>query len=170
MDELFKNKTKCTQKEYDEFMKVQEQEGAVSNLLYTFFNFAFFTMCFVLAIINKEYIPSVLLFLGLVIYGWYKFIRPKKQIEKNTRKLEHEYINTYTFHKRYFTTENPDGKAETLYFKIFKVIETNTHFYIYISKEYAFIVDKDGFINSNSEEFKKFIQNKVKMKYKVKTA
>ena len=53
------------------------------------------------------------------------------------------------------------------YFKIYKVLETETHFYIYIARDYAFIVDKNGFIDSNSDEFKKFIQKKVKLKYKV---
>ena len=169
MEELFKNKTKCTQKEYNRFMQTQVKEYAVSEILYTLFNIVFFTFCLILAIMNKEYKLAVIIFVGLLIYGWYKFIRPAKKVKKeqNSKKLIQEYVNNYIFYKHYFTTENPDGKAQTFYFKIYKVIETKTHFYIYISKEYAFIVAKDGFIDSDSEEFKTFIKKKVKLKYKV---
>ena len=170
MEELFKNKTKCTQKEYDEFLKVQEKENALYELLYIIFNITFFSMCLVLAVINKEYLLSLALFIGLLIYGWYKFIRPRTKIEKEkkSKKLIQEYINTYTFYKHYFKTENPDGTAQTYYLKITKVVETRRAFYIYIAREYAFIISKDGFIDSNCEEFKKFIKNKVKARYKTR--
>ena len=90
--------------------------------------------------------------------------------EKNSKMLMQEFTNTYVFYKHYFITENPDGQAQTYYFKINKVIETKEYFYIYLSKEYAFIVDKEGFEKCSWQEFKKFIQNKVKLKYKIKTA
>ena len=169
-EELFKNETKCTQKEYEKFLKIQEKEHQVSELLYTLFNFGFFSMCLVIAFINKEYKLSIIILIGLLIYGWYKFIRPMQKIkkEKNSPKLKNEYINTYKFYKHYFTTENNDGKAQTYYVKIYKVIETETHFYIYISKEYAFIVSKEGFIEANYEDFRKFIKQKVKINYKEK--
>lgn len=170
MEVLFKNETKCTQKEYTKFLKIQEKEYAVSELLYIIFNISFFTFCMVLALMNKEYKLAIIIFIGLLIYGWYKFIRPFQIIkkEKNSPKLKKEYINKYKFYKHFFTTENKDGKAQTYYIKINKVIETETHFYLYISKEYAFIVAKDGFIDCNFEDFKKFIKNKIKFNYKVK--
>lgn len=168
MKELFLNKTKCTQKEYDRFMQTQVKEHAVSELLYTLFNIAFFTFCTIFAFMNKEYKLGIIIIIGLLIYGWYKFIRPIKMVrkEKKSNKLIKEYVNTYKFYKNFFTTENPDGKAQTFYFKIYKVIETKTHFYIYIARDYAFIVAKNGFIDSDGEDFKEFIKKKVKFKYK----
>ena len=49
---------------------------------------------------------------------------------------------------------------------MYKVVETNTHFYIYISRDYAFIISKKGFIDSKSEEFSKFIRKKAWGKYR----
>ncbi len=168
MEELFKNKTKCTEKEYNRFLKSYEKEYALSELLWMIVYIAFWGFCLVLAFLNKEYLLSGILFIGILIYIWYKFIRPRRNVEKQKKsnKMINEYINTYKFYKHYFTSQNKEGKAQTMYFKIYKVIETKTHFYIYISKEYAFIVAKNGFEIGSSEEFKKFIKKKVFGKYK----
>ncbi len=167
MNELFKNKTKCTQKEYEAFLKSYEKEYAFSEWTYTILYIGFFILCIVLGILNKEILLTIALIIGLIIYIWYKFIRPVTKIKNQNKKLEKEYTNTYNFYKRYFSVENVDGSAQILYFKVYKVIENKTHFYIYISREYAFIVDKNGFEKGDCNEFKKFIRKKVFGKYKV---
>lgn len=168
MKELFKNKTKYSQKEYDMFLRSYQKEYAVSELMYTIFYIVFFVFCLVLAIISKEVILSIALSIGLIIYFWYKFIRPVKKVkkEKNSNKIQKEYITTFKFYKNYFYVQNIEGDAKVFYFKIYRVIETNTHFYIYIARDYAFLISKKGFIDSKTEDFRKFIKKKVFMKYK----
>lgn len=168
MKELFINKTKCTEKEYNRFLKSYEKEYAVSELVRSLLYIAFWILCLVLAILNKEYILTLILILGLSLYIWYKFIRPMKKVEKqkNSKKIINEYINTYKFYKHYFTAENEEGHSQIMYIKIYKVIETETHFYIYISREYAFIVAKSGFKDNTNNEFKDFIKKKAFGKYK----
>ena len=170
MDELFKNKTRYSEKEYNLFLKSYEKEYGFSDTLYIIFNIGFFSLCLVLAILNKEIFLSVVILIGLLIYIWYKFIRPTKKIKEETQsnKIKNEYTNTFYFYKYYFRVENPEGKAQISYYKIYKVIETKTHFYIYIARNYAFIISKQGFINSKSEDFSQFIKKKTRLKYKTR--
>lgn len=168
MKELFQNKTKYTEKEYKLFLKSYNEEYAMSGFLYMIFYVAFFIFFFILGIVTKEYILSLVMFIFLVIYIYYKFIWTKKKIkkEKATPKIKKAYTTTFKFYKRFFRVENKDGKAQVWYFKMYKVIETDTHFYIYISRDYAFIISKRGFINSTSQEFGDFIKKKAWGKYR----
>ena len=168
MDEIYLNKTKTTQKEYDEFLKICQKEYGMSENLYTVFYLVFFGFCMVMAFKTGEKLLGIALLMGLAIYMAYKFVRPIKIInkQKNNNKITKNYTNTYKFYKNYFTVENPDGNAQTLYLKIYRVVETNTHFYIYISREVAFIVAKKGFEKGTSEEFSAFIKKKIWNKYR----
>ncbi len=168
MEELYINKTKNTQKEYDLFLKSYQEEYAVSENLYTLFYLVFFTFCLIFAFCNGETLLGVLITIGLVIYIWYKFIHPIKRVnkEKKSDKITKKYTNTFKFYKNYFKVENPEGEAQIFYFKLYRVVETKTHFYIYISREYAFIVSKNGFEKGDSREFSKFIKKKSFNKYR----
>lgn len=166
--ELFKNKTKCTKKEYDTFVAVHSKENSPMEFSKMAFYVFLGIIIFVLSILNKEYKLTIVLFIWLILYITVSFTLSKKRMENQEKsdRLLKEYVNTYKFYKYYFKTETPDGTAETLYFKIYKVIETETNFYIYISQDYAFIVSKDGFIDCESSEFAKFLRKKIKLKYK----
>ena len=163
MEELFKNKTKCTQKEYDKFLKLQIEEFGTSELIKQLLWIAFFIFCLVLSIIYKEYILLCISLLGVLTYTWFEIIRPIKNKDE-----QKEYTNIYKFYKYFFTIECTTGVSKIFYFKIYRVIETNTHFYIYISRENAALVSKEGFINSTPEEFKKFIHKRTMLRYKTK--
>ena len=157
MEKLFENKTKYTQKEY-----------AKSDYSFMMFNFIFFGICLIIAVIEKEFILALGLIIYLLVYFWFKVIRPIKAVEKDKKshKMSGNFVNNYEFYKNYFKVENVDGKAQILYFKLYRVVETRTDFYIYISREYAFIVSKFGFTKGTSEEFSKFIKKKMFTKYK----
>ncbi len=168
MEELFQNKTKYTEKEYKLFLESYKEEYALSDILYIIFYIAFFIFFFIVGIVSKEYLVSVAMFICLIIYIWFKFFRTKKKIEKEKEspKIKEAYITTFKFYKRFFRVQNKDGKAQVWYLKMYKVVETDTHFYIYISRDYAFIISKKGFINSTSREFGEFIKKKAWGKYK----
>lgn len=170
MEVLFKNKTKCTEKEYELFLEEYKKEFSMSENLYTLFNIFFFGLCVWLAFSGGEIWLGIVIILGLLIYIWYKFIRPIKRVEKDKKsnKIKDNFVNTFTFYKNSFKVKNPDGEAEIFYYKLYRVLETNTHFYIFISREYAFIVAKNGFEDNKSDEFSKFIKKKSLGKYKNK--
>lgn len=169
-DILFKNETKYTQKEYEIFLDVYQKEFEVSECVYSIVYFIFLTICLILSLFNKLYLLSVFLILTIIIYIWYKFIRPNQFIEKERKsdKFRYEYINEYTFYKRYFCIENKQGKATILYFKLYRVVETKTNFYLFIDRNYALIILKNSFLKGNAEDFSKFIKRKTGLKYKNK--
>ena len=117
---------------------------------------------------NKEIKLGIVLVIAFCLYLFYKFVFIPKKIKKQeqSNQLVKEYIITYTFFKNHFISKNEEKEASTSYFNIYKVIETKTNYYIYMSREYAFIISKDGFIKGKEEEFKEFIKKKVKLKYK----
>lgn len=168
MEELFINKTKITEKEYDIFLKSYQEEYTSSETLYLLFNTIFFGICMILAFREGETILGIIILLGLLVYLWFKIIRPTQRVQKDkkSKKVSGKFINTYKFYKNFLRVENPDGNAQIYYIKLYRVVETETHFYIYLSREYAFIVSKEGFTKGNSEEFAKFLKKKTFNKYK----
>lgn len=168
MEILFENKTKYSKKEYDIFIESYKKEYAVSDYAYIIFYIVFFGFCMILAFKEKEFLLGIALLIGLGIYLWYKVIRSNRLVEKTkkSKKVGGQFVNSYEFYKNYFKVENIDGKAQVLYFKLYRVVETRDHFYIYISRQYAFIVSKSGFTKGSTEDFSKFIKKKVFTKYK----
>lgn len=168
MEELFKNETKYTQKEYDIFLKEHQKEYATSETAYMLFNIIFFGICMIFAFRNNEIILGIILLLGLLIYMWYKFIKPKKELDQTLKseKLSGDFVNHYYFYKNNLKVENKEGDAKIYYYKLYRVIETHDNYYIYISRDYAFIMSKGGFTKGDSVEFSKFIKKKMLTKYR----
>ncbi len=168
MDELYKNKTKYTQKEYEIFLKSYKKEYAFTDSLSIIFNFVFWGGCMVLAFAQKEWLPAIGILIGLIVYIWYKFIRPatKQQEILNGPRMSGKFVNSYTFYQNYFDVENPEGNAKIYYMKIYKMVEAKEYYYIYLTKELAYIVSKIGFTKGNSDEFSVFMKKKLFRRYK----
>ena len=168
MEKLFENKTKYSQKEYDIFLESYKKEYATSDYAYIIFNIVFFGFCMILAFIERELFLAIALLVGIIIYLWFRIIRQNIIVEKTkkSKKVSGNFVNNYDFYKNYFNVKNIDGKAQILYFKLYRVVETKDCFYIYISRQYAYIVSKNGFTKGTPEEFSKFIKKKVYTKYK----
>lgn len=168
MEELFENKTKYSQKEYDLFLNSYKEEFKTSETIYMLLYVIFFAICSIFALRENEIVLGIVLIVGLIFYLWYKIIRPQTNVnkDKKSQKVSGKFVNTYKFYNNYFKIQNPDGKAQIYYLKLYRVVENKTHFYIYISREYAFIVSKIGFTKGSAEEFSKFIRKKVFTRYK----
>lgn len=168
MEKLFENRTKFSQKEYDIFLESYKNEFEKSDYGYIVYYIVFFGFCMILAFMQGEIILGITLLVGLGIYLWFKIIRSNKLVEKTkkSQKVSGNFVNKYEFYKNYFKVENSEGKTQILYFKLYRVVETKSYFYIYISRQYAYIVSKLGFTEGNSENFSEFIKKKVHMRYK----
>ena len=168
MEKIFENKTKYSQKEYDIFLESYKKEYAKSDYAYIIFYILFFGFCMIWAFKIGEILLGIALLAGLGIYLWFKIIRPSILVDKTKKgpKLNGSFSNKYEFYKNFFKVENPEGKAQIYYFKLYRVVETKSYFYIYISRQYAFIVSKLGFTKGSSENFSKFIKKKIFTKYK----
>ena len=168
MEPLFENKTECSQKDYDIFLEEYKKEFTTSDYAYILFYVVFFGICVFLAFSKKEFILGFVLLTGIIIYLWYKIIRPTNMVEKTkeNQKLNGNIINNYIFYKNYFKVESTEGKTQFLYFKIYRVVETKEFFYIYITRQLAYIISKNGFTKGDKREFTNFLKKKVFTKYK----
>ena len=166
--ELFQNKTRYSEKEYTIFLKSYQKEYSAVDSISTLFYIIVLGFCLIFAIHEKAVLLSIFVAVIFVGFIYFKFIWPNKRIEKEKVKpqIQEEFINTFKFYNRYFTISNPEGKSNIFYFKIYKVIETKTHYYIYISRDNAFMLSKHGFIDCNSEDFRAFIRKHAIFKYK----
>ena len=166
--ELFQNKTRYSEKEYTIFLKSYQKEYSTINSISTLFYIVILVFCLIFAIHEKAVLLSITIAVILVCFTYFKFIWPNKRIKKEKIKpqIQKEFINTFKFYNRYFTISNPEGKSSIFYFKIYKVIETKTHYYIYITKDSALMLSKHGFIDCRSEDFRVFIKKHAVFKYK----
>ena len=153
---------------YNVFAKSYIAENSLSEKAYFLFTVVFFGLCMILAFIEKEFILAVIVLIWLIFYLWYKLIRPLKREKKQTANIKTRggFFNTYKFYNNYFDVDNPEGTAKIYYMKIYKMIEDAQYYYIYITKEHAFIISKNGFLKGNSIEFSDFMKKKLIFKYK----
>lgn len=168
MESLFENKTKYTEKLYKIFLKAYQEEYGKSDKLFFIYNLVFFGICMIIAFKSNETKLGIGILIGLLIYLGFKIIRPMRQKQKTEQgpKLKGQFVNTYKFYKNYFKVENPEGDAQIVYFNLYRVVETNDNYYLYISREAAFIVSKIGFIKGTDLEFSSFIKKKAFTKYR----
>ena len=153
---LFENETKCTEKEYNIFIKVHDKEYAISELIYTIGYTIFLVFCGILLVLNKDLIAGIFVLCLGIAFFMYRNIHPKKLEKEQRKKIKQPIKNNY----------NAEGNSTTFYFKIYKIIETNDSYYIYVNREFAFMISKKGFVKGDVKSFTKFLKKKRRFKYR----
>lgn len=168
MEELFKNETIYNKKDYKIFINQHMKKFGFKEDLYTILFTVFFIVLLLYLIINKVFITTVLMLFVFIIFLRYRFIQPIQNVKKDmeSKKIKQEYKNIYTFYNHYFKIKNKEIDVKMFYFKIYRVLESDKHFYIYISPRQVFLISKSGFTKGNSTDFSKFIKKKKILKYK----
>lgn len=168
MEILFKNTTTLNTDEYVELINFHGKKNNLKYYLYTATMGLILIIGIAYQIYFKNYVSLTLLALIFIGFLAYRLIEPYKKTEKemNGEKIQGNLVNTYIFYDKNFVVKNKYGKDTLKYRKLFKVYENDNVFYIYISKEDVFIVEKDKFDIGNPEDFKKFISKKVGHKFK----
>ena len=69
--------------------------------------------------------------------------------------------NTYSFYDKYMEIKNTDDIIKFNYYKLYKFFETENYFYLYINKNYSFVLTKTGFSIGDSNDFCKFMKKKL---------
>ena len=161
---LFKNVTKYTTKNYDQFIEFHNKKYNFSNNFYTIIMTILLIYCIILNIKQKS-IPLILLFVALLIgFLLWKIYFPMKRYQKTQKNLANfkETGFIFSFYDLYFLVD----KKPIYYFKLYRVFETKDYFYLYINPDYAMLVSKKGFEIGTAEEFNKFIKKKCLFKYR----
>jgi len=168
-NKLFINKTINSQDAYMKFLKFHSKTFNFSYILYTVFWSFLLTLCIFLAFRENSRIQGVLLTIALIAFIAYRFFKPKMIIdnELKSEKVSEKSVNTYTFYKKNFQIKNKNGSFNYKYFMVNRVFETSEYFYLYVSKENAFLVSKNTFSLGTPKDFSSFMKRKFKFKYKL---
>ena len=168
MEPLFKNKTTLSSKNYIELVKFHQKENNWKYFLYTAFYSILFVIFIAIQIASKYYFPAILVFICFFGFLVYRFIEPyyKTKKEFQSEKVQKNLVNFYLFYEKYFKVKNKMGSFKLRYYKLYKAYENENYFYLYLDKDYAFILEKSGFITGNIDEFQKFIKSKLGFKFK----
>lgn len=170
MEKLFENKTTYTQETYVEFLKFHNKTYNLSYMLYTVFWIALLLLSIYLSFAGNMRTQGVLLTIVLIGFVFYRIYRPKMIVDKEMKseKVSDNNTNTFNFYDKNFVVENNNGSFTYKYILLRKVFETKTFFYLYVTKEDAFLVAKDSFTVGTSEGFSDFIKKKCSLKYRKK--
>lgn len=168
-NKLFVNKTTNTKEAYIEFLKFHGKTFNLAYIAYTVLWTFLFILCIILAFSSGARLQGVGMTIILIIFLSYRFLRPKMIVknELESDKVSPTSTNTYSFYENNFMIKNKNGVFTYKYFTIRKVYETSNYFYLYVSKENAFLLSKQTFSLGNAKTFAQFMKKKCVLKYKV---
>ena len=159
---LFKNKTKYTKEAYENFLIFHQKKYGTKYKISTAIIIILVLFC---SLMNIKYgnqgIGVILLIIAIGIL-FYRFYNPIKKIEKesNSEKLQKEKEFTFSFYEHYMHVSGNGINAKVRYWKIRKAYEDKEYIYLYIDKEYAFLINKEGFSIGKCKDFIPFIKKK----------
>ena len=165
MKVLFKNTTKYSKENCNNFINFHTNRYWKKELIKYILIFLIFVYIFITNIIYKNwYFLLDLILIGTLIYFTSKQNQEKKRKE---RKKVKEY--TFFFYKRYIKIKYRREYDRILYFNIKKIFETEKNFFLYTDDTHSLILDKDGFVVGNEKDFSEFIKKKCPFKYSNQT-
>lgn len=164
---LFKNATKYSKKLYDEFTRFHNEKFSFSYDVFTIFILILLVYCIIATIRAKIGLLAIIFSIVLIVFFGYRVFNPiyfyKQEVKKKA--ITKEKIFKFYFYDNYFKIRDNLDFDKIPYFKLYKVFETEKYFYLYLTKKYSFIIDKACFTQGTSEEFSKFIKDKMWIKY-----
>ncbi len=168
MEKLFENKTPYT---YEEYLKLNKFHFSKSKKVYNILIIACIILIysisiFMLIVGSKILEPILYIIFATALGGIIKVIPyvATKSITK-TDSFINNVTNDEVFYDEYLINKTEQSELKVLYNQVFKAYETKTHFYIYVNKRAAMIVNKENFILGNVDEFRKFLNNKLDNKF-----
>ncbi len=167
-NKLFINKTAYTKENYIDFLKFHNKRYNFSYIAYSIIWSIIFLFCIIVAFGSSLRLQGVLITIILICFISYRILRPRLivQREMSSDKLDTNNVNTFTFYDKYFEVKNNNGKFNYKYMMICKAFEIENFFYLYVSKENAFLISKDTFSLGSSKDFGDFMKRKRGLKYK----
>lgn len=169
MNKLFENETTYTANAYVQFLRFHNKKYNMPYIAYTVFWAFLFFLCIFLAFNSGARLQGVVITIVLICFIIYRLVHPKMIVDKEFKsdKLSDNNVNKFTFYDKEFEVSNKKGKFNIKYFMIHKIFETSDYFYLYVSKENAFLVSKYAFSLGSAKEFATFMKVKCKSKYKI---
>lgn len=164
---LFKNNTKYSKEIYTEYLSFHRKKYNLSYRLYTGIVIFLILMCIVFQVQYHYYTLAITSCFVLTAFFLWQFIHPEYEVAKEYQsdKIINESEFSFIFYNKYFKVVGKKQFSNCKYYKLHKVFETDDFFYLYLDKNHALLLKKDGFTIGNSENFSTFIEKKVLWKY-----
>jgi len=163
MKPLFKNVTKYTDNNFQQFVNFHTNKFNLRYNFYTIIMSILIAYCAILGITQKSWGICLLFTAMLIAFLIMRIYIPAKEYRMNKERFSNNKstLFSYDFFKWYFIID----KYKVYYIKLNKVIETKDYFYLYINEDTAYLVSKSGFKLGTPEEFSEFIRKKCILKY-----
>lgn len=165
---IFKNVTESSKQSYNKLLEFHKNKFGIKTVLST----AILAICILYMIIsnivyNNWKIIIIILFSIILVLMLKKYIfNNEKEIKENNKRIKRHAEYVYTFYKHYFNIKVGKESQSILYFRLFKVYETDEDFYLYTDKDHSLILSKKGFVIGKQENFSEFIKKKCFLKFK----
>ncbi len=163
MEKLFENTTTYTSDVYKEFVNFHNQKYNLRYHSYTLFILILIVFCMVLQFNYGNILIGALFVFVMIAFLVWRVFHPTFFVKKEAKsdKIQKQMKNTYSFYDKYMTIKNSKNNIKFNYYKLYKVFETENYFYLYINKNYSFVLAKDAFSVGNPNEFYKFMKRKL---------
>ncbi len=156
-------------KDYTDFSFIHTRRRKAVNLL---LSTLILLVGAIFAYFRQSLVMSIVFAVGAILFPL-ALLLIQKTSTKNRLKTDLEFKNTthtYVFKPDTFYAETKCGKrsakAESKYNMMFEVYETKTHFYIYVDKENAFVVNKSSLIQGDLQSVKAILKDNLNKEYK----
>lgn len=163
MKKLFENTTTYTLEEYKKFVRFHNKKYNSKYNFYTLLILFLIIFCAVSQISYGNITLGIVFILVAIIFILYRFFYPYLFVKKEAKsdKVQKQLTNTYTFYDKYMQIKNNKQNIKLKYYKLYKVFQTTENFYLYLNKNYSFVLSKNNFSIGNANDFHKFIKKKL---------
>lgn len=163
---LFKNITEYNRDNYNQFIKFHQEKFGTKTLI----KFGIIGLCLIYILIanliNKNWrFVGIFFLIGVVVYGLSKLIITT-QTQENKNNIKNKKKFTFFFYENYIKVKCGRKFRRIMYFELYKIFQTNEHFFLYTDEDHSLILSKDGFEIGTPKSFDMFIRKKCPLKYK----
>ena len=168
MKPKFKNITKCSKELYNQFLQFHANKYGKKYKAEIIIVIISLIYMMVFNIINGNILMFLIISIICIIYILYKKVKQRKIVKKElkTSKIKNEEDIVFNFYNNSFDIILGKKKQKLSYYKLKRIHNDEKNFYLYIADTQAFIVSKNGFVNSTSKQFDEFIFKKCRFKYR----
>lgn len=163
MELIFKNITKYSKEVYEDFLIFHTKRNFKKYIGYTFIIIFILFYLLICSIMVKNWKALSLIVIAMFVSAFYKIFLQKKIVkdEMESDKITEEKEFEFDFYDNYIIIKQDNEEEKIKYRKLYKAFETDNYFYIYINKDNAFILNKNGFVVGKEKEFHDFIAKKI---------
>lgn len=159
---LFKNTTKYTKENCDNFIEFHSNKYGKKELL----KIGLVGICILYILIFNIIYKNWSLVLGALGIGIILYLFQQFKIEKNNKRKKKVKEYTFYFYEKHIKIKCRRQFERLKYFQLYKIFETDEYFFLYLDEKSSLILNKSGFEVGTPKQFAKFIKGKCPFKYR----